>query len=326
MMENDWAAGRWGGEPVRLTVGTDLVRVPPIAPGPQVGSEPVAAAVPYPLADLLSSRRRDSERRVGQLLDAGLSSTASRRVVVGSLFGGTGVSTLAALLADVWDSVRVPSVLLDTTGQLHPGLQERITDDVLAGKPAWLDLATVDRAALVEQFAAVARYAPTRPGEVPASVLVTGDAVAPVPGDVVQRVVSAAAESWPLVIVDAGSDHCHLDDLVGWVAPEVVILVCRPSAVELRVTADWLRARSSWPLDCRQSAVVAVVGAQAMRTRSVSAAMTVASDVAAGSVRVDTAADLTVRDVPVSGRTERGRTDPAVRLLAAGISVAPKTR
>lgn len=298
----------WGGEPVRLSPGGGLVP----ASTPDWSLEPAGAGTTRSgVQELLAIRPRERARVVDRLLSGGLSPANRRLVMVGSLWGGTGVSTLSSSLAAVWAGERVPAVLLDASGQDDPGLPDRVDPQMTAGCPQWSELPG-DPTLMAEQFVAVAASS-DRP------VLVTGGG--PSSAGEVAAVAGAAQAGYGLVVIDAGSLGSRIREIgAAACGLDLLVMVCRPSEEELRRTAAWLRSEQSiGRLEACRAAVIAVIGAPTVRATAVAAAMTVVSDAAAGpAVRVDTARDLTVRTAFPSWRHPVEGT----RLVAAAIAAS----
>lgn len=292
----------WGAQPVAGVPVGDLVRVDDDArllPLTQAG--PAASGVRLPV--LLGAKGREQVKLADELLSAGLSVTDSRTVMVAGLFGGVGVSTLAAQLAHVWAGCGVPSVSLDAAGGRYPGLLDRFDGDGLLGCPSWDDLAAADEAALAGQFAAAAA------APVGGNIVTSGGLAGPAQ---VARVAAGAATSWPLVVVDAGTDVWRVEGLARALAPDLLVVVCRPSVREVRLTVDWLREFSFAGIPMADKAVVAVAGVPMMRSAPVSAALAAVWDVAAGAVVQRFEPYLSVRTAAVKSTAAR-----TTRVLAA---------
>ena len=285
--------------------------VPVAAGGPdwRGASLPRVVAGPgTPVSDLLTLHGRDRQRRVGQLLAGGLSPARAATVVFGSLWGGTGTSTLAGMVAAVWAGHGVRPVLLDAAGQEDPGLVQRVPAQLVSGSPTWRQLIGTQEQHRAD-FAAVA-------ASTGGWVVVTGP-TGPT-SEQVAVVAGAAQAGYGLVVVDAGRGW-RVADLAATVRADLLVMVCRPSEYELRRTGEWLRGSEALAeLVAAHRVVVAVVGVPAMRTTAVAAAMPAVSDVSAGAVRIDGRRELTVRTTPVTGRYA----DEGTELVAASVAAA----
>lgn len=316
-MEGTPPAG-WGGNPVPVRSASGMVRrgvsshvAPP--PGRRVPDELGHG----PVADLLALRGRDQRRAAGALLATGPSAAeGGRRVVVGGLAGGVGTSTTVALVWRVWRAHGVPAVIADAAGDWEPGLAERIEPGELTATPTWSDLTGRPAEVLVKEFDAV------RGISAAGSVLITDGPHSRRPADLVETTVAvarAACRSWPLVIVDAGHGFA-VRDLVAADEPDLLVLVCRASAPELRAAAEFLRSADRAGLfDAHRRAVLcAVGGAEAWRGET-AAAVAASADATAGTVRLMIDHRLATRTTGVL----HVPTSPAAEVLAAAAAPSP---
>ena len=114
----------WGGRPVPMPQHVGHVRVDARAPVAVTAAATLTALPGFRVAELLATRGRARRDQVEQIM-AGLPIGQGRTVLIASLFGGVGVSTLAVLLGQAW-AVRGRHVdLVDATGSWAPGLPER---------------------------------------------------------------------------------------------------------------------------------------------------------------------------------------------------------
>lgn len=296
---------RWGAEPVAGSGVGQLMRSDPARLRTLPAVE-IAGSDRFDVADVLSRKGRDQRRVVTELLDAGLSAVSSRRVLIVGVVGGVGVSTMTALVAEVWRSRSVRSVLLDASGHVVSGLAERVDGAVVSGNPDWAAFDGYRSGDLVAQFAAAA---PASSG----SVLTVGGRPSP---EHVGAVAEAAAVSWPLVVIDGGNDLDAAGRLVDAVRPDLLVVACRPSVKEIRVATDWLGGIAAAGFDTRRHAVGVVGGVPMMRTVAVSAAQAALWDAAAGAITIAQVRRLAARTAPVRS----GDADDSVRLLAAVIA------
>lgn len=233
--------------------------------------------------------------------------------MVGSLFGGTGVSTVTALVWQAWSARGVPGVLLDAAGQWRPGLPDRLDPAALVGAPMWRDFRGRDAEYLRKDFDAVRVAAGLR------SVLVSdGPRSLPTLIEEAAAVDAAARASWPLVLSDVGGSADGVWNHLAAAPADLLILVCRYSATELRDTADFLRTAGP-VVDGRQSAVIAVAGPESGWSQRVSAAVAAVADAVTGVVRIDHDRGLRARTSRVGPRN----LNSAVTQLAAAIAAAP---
>ena len=198
--------------PVRARCGSVGWGATPVPVGGELGDRPVAVprqvephargagpdGIRFPVADLLRRRPRDRDRDVTQILAGRW--PGPRRVVFGSLTGGPGRSTAAALLTAAAADAGVPVLLLDATGDAGTDLAARV-----GGSGTRRDWTRLTGAEAEVDFAALRRRGGTAASGTSAPVCVvtiTGDAGSAPPADAVAAGAAAAARSWPLVLVD----------------------------------------------------------------------------------------------------------------------------
>ena len=249
--------------PVYLPPVSHVVRSLP--PQPPRLSDTATPNRDFPVADLLALRSRPRPAAVRRLLGGISADTGGRRVMVGSLFGGTGVSTLTALTERAWSAHRLPSVVMDATGHWRPGLPDRLAPAQLFASPTWADL---DPRSVAGEFEAVRAAGDGR------SVLIgagaRGDLVDP---GTVATVAAHVAASWPLVLIDMGSGAGRVRAHLQTGAPSLLVLVCRLSALEIRETADFLReVHRNGLVDVHRAAVIATIGGSARSSSDAAAA------------------------------------------------------
>lgn len=342
MGEGTGSAG-WGGSPVPVRVATSArIRARDSRPPTPERAAPPPA---NPVAELFAARGSEGRSQVIRLLTGGLSAAeVGRRVAVGSLAGGTGVSTVAALLWQAWSTRRIPGVLLDAAGGWRPGLADRIDPVELVGRPQWSDFLGRDDQQLIKEFDAVRAAAGAR------SLLVCRDRRTPgefgrsfgASADVAGSIGMAAAVSWPLVIQDLGHGPAsHVDQVIEQLGahhgalrtysatpPDLVVVVCRFSAVELRDTAEVLRhavavaAGDPQAVNPRSRAVIAACGPAGEWSAAVAAAVAVAADAVAGVVRIDHSRALRDRTTHVHRRHLGG----GITRLAAAVAATSLQR
>ena len=114
----------WGGRPVPMPQHVGHVRVDARAPVAVTAAATLTALPGFRVAELLATRGRSRRDQVEQIM-AGLPIGQGRTVLIASLFGGVGVSTLATLLGQAWASRGRHVDLVDATGSWAPGLPER---------------------------------------------------------------------------------------------------------------------------------------------------------------------------------------------------------
>ncbi len=294
------------------------------------------------VADLLSARGSDAKSQVNRLLSGGLSAAeGGRQVVVGSLSGGTGASTVAALLWQAWAARGIPGVMLDAAGGWRPGMADRINPAQLVARPQWSDFLGRDDQQLAKEFDAVRAVAGARSVLVARGGWLPGEVLPPLgpSSGEVRAVACAASRSWPLVVKDLGHGaDSHADELVTqlgpgddpgadaagrqlWI-PELLVVVCRFSAVELRDAGELLRRAARTHIDPRQRVVIAACGPAPDWTPAVASAVAAVADTVAGVVRMDHSRSLRDRTTHV----HRRHLDGGVTRLAAAVAATPLQR
>ena len=241
----------WGANPVPVSAGPGerpvMVQLP-VQPSPSPGP----GRYRFPVSDLLRCRPRDRDRRAARVLAGGW--PGPRRVVVGSLTGGAGRSTTAAVMCAAAVDAGVPVLALDATGGDDDELAARIGSGAAAGRD-WTRLTGRDTEV---DFAALRRRAGAD-GNPVAVVAVGGDAGAPPPADAVAAGAAAAATAWPLVVVDIGHGQAATGAAVRAGGIDLLVLVCRADPAEIADSCEFLTAlAAAGEMDCAQRAVVAV--------------------------------------------------------------------
>ena len=295
----------WGGVPVEMSWhrGLSASRVAAGAPPVRIPGAPTS-----PVGDVLALRGLARRKAAASLLAAGLGSGERRKVLVGSVFAGVGVSTLTAVIAQTWAARGVPSLLLDGNRQRSRGLAARLSAD------------TVTRYQWDSEVAALTTRIGQQSwtGKGGRSVLIEGVTTAAGPA-AADLAAAAAAEFASLVIVDGGSEDERLLRLAEEIVPDLLVLVCRLSAEELRTTADFLReVHRGGAVNCRRRAVVAAVGADSRWTREVKAALAAVTDVSAAVVTIGLTPALVARSAPAGAGDGGG----AAMALSAAVAVA----
>ncbi|MET3803961.1 hypothetical protein ABIB25_000947 [Nakamurella sp. UYEF19] len=302
------AEAGWGGVPVEMSAWHQ--RLSQTRPAVPVAAVRLPGAPACPVGDLLALRGLARRKAATQLMSAGLPAGARRKVLVGSVFAGVGVSTVTALIHQVWADRRVPALLLDGNRQRSPGLAARLGDRIT--RRPWES----DVAALAVQIG----QSWNAPSAGSGGVLVdVGPGTTPVPSESDIGILGGAAGFAPLVLVDGGSGDESMLAQAEQIRPDLLVLVCRLSAEELRTTADFLRevARGG-AMNCRRNAVVVAVGADSRRTRQVKAALAAVADVSAAVVPLGWTSGLVARSAPV----RPGDGGSAALALAAAVVVA----
>ncbi|RIJ77971.1 hypothetical protein D1871_04610 [Nakamurella silvestris] len=307
----------WGSAPVPMhfdPAGARPVVVPQWQPPV---FQPSPSDIPsYPVAELINATTRDRARRVARIRQTPW--PGPRRVLVASLFGGTGRSTTAALIWASTANLGLSVTLLDATGDWQPGLFSRTPESWIGPSPTWADLDGQEPAAISGGFAAM--LPTTISGPAPLT-LVTARERGKVPSpQVVATTAWAAAASWPLVITDVAGGYHQVWEAATVGQPDVLVMTCRPDPAELRETAEFLRVlHRSRALDCSQSAVVAVSHTGSDLPHAVKAARAAAADVAAGVIGIRHSPHLANRQTTVDPQ----RDGPTGDLLAAIIATSP---
>lgn len=304
----------WGRAPVPVPRGGRLQPMAAVA-APDV-PHPVGQVVFGP-GELLRLRERERAVRVRSIEASGW--PGRRGVLVGSLYGGTGVSTLAAQLAWAARSRGLPAVLLDGSSAYGSGAASRLSSDVrMSHEPGWADLAFLDQQGPTGLADAFAARLPSLSAEVP--VLVGGRSVPdrrrPPAGLLAVAVSAALAGGWPFVAVDAGAGADPLTAALSVWAADLAVLVCRADALEVRESADYLRHLSSVVGRPAGRSILAIVHGGRV-TRPVAQARAAVSDTAAGSVAVQMVDQLRDRSAVVAAAP------PPVSLLMAALAISP---
>lgn len=266
--------------------------------------------------ELLRLRERDRTARVREIEQAGWS--GSRTVLIGSLFGGVGVSTLAARLVWAGRERGLPAVLLDASEAYSAGAASRIPETArMSQQASWADLAQTAAAGDLGRA-----FGERLPGlDATAPVLVAGRQPSdglrhrPPAGLLAQVVRGVQAGAWPLAVVDHGAGADALTAALRAVNPHLVVLLTRGDAAEIRETATFLRVLASSGVWGTDHTVLAVAHDGALG-RSVAAARAAVLDAAAGSVDAAFTKDLRDRTSTVTG------VSPAISLLMAALAIS----
>lgn len=309
----------WGAVPVTVPRGTGG-RVRAVATEP--AQQSIAGPAGFGPTELLRLRDRDRLGRVRAIEQVGW--PGPRTVLVASLYGGVGVSTLAALLAWAGRGRGLPAVLLDASEAYGSGAAARISNAAqMTQRPSWADLArTAQTSGPAGLSMAFSDRLPGLEGAVP--VLAGGRQPAeglryrPSPDLLASTVRAAQSGGWPLVVVDQGAGADPLSATLHRFDPDLLVLVTRGDAAEIRETAAFLRHLAGSGVRGSDRTVLAVAH-DGRIGRSVSAARASVIDGAAGSI-----------DAPWSDRL-RDRTTTvdavpaAISLLMAALAVSAST-
>jgi hypothetical protein len=234
------------------------------------------------------------------------------RVLFGSLTGGAGRSTAAALLSAAAVDAGAAVLVLDGTGQVASDVAVRLgTGEATRRDWTW----AVDPAAGLH-FAALHRR--TGPGPVPV-VAVGGDRGTAAPADALAAAAAAAARSFPVVLVDLPGGAAATRAAVAAGRPELLVMLCRPDPVEIGDTAEFLRDLAP-DLDCARRAVIAVRADRRGLPRPARRVLAAAADAAAGVLTVVHLPGVTGRRSTVAGpgAVTAGRTLAAAAALTGG--------
>lgn len=289
----------WGATPVVLSgVPADRLRPAPIrTPLPRrlrPNAEPTIGTV--------LDRRGGRGSSIGPLLS--VQWRTPPRVLVGSLFGGSGVTTVATALATRAAGSQHPAVLLRTAPEAGLESLARLSSPVTG----W------DQAA-------------TLPDNEPSVVVACGGQRLPVivgrDGEprpslsLVARIAEDGRRAGALVVMDVAHGVAEVRRALATQHADLLVLCCRRNADELRLTGVFLRQLAADCLvDSRKHAVVAVTGIGGRWRLGARSALACLSDTAAGALDLD----------PRSRRIDRppdGR--PVDRLLAAAVLAADNT-
>lgn len=310
----------WGAAPVGVPRGAGgrLRPVAPAAPAEtlQMGDQSFGPT------ELLRLRDRDRTNRVEGIQRAGW--PGSRCVLVASLYGGAGVSTLTAQLAWAGRERGLPAVLLDASAAYGTGAAARIPETAqMTQRPSWADLARLtDTAGPATLSAAFSERLPSLTGTAP--VLIGGrqpaDGLRHRPSPTLLADTAAAARSggWPLVAVDLGVGADILAATLGRFDPDLLVIVARADAAEIRESAAFLRALAGSGIRTGERTVLAIAH-DGRISRPVSAARASVLDAAAGSIDAPFTEHLRNRTSTVTAAP------PPISLLMALLAVSTPT-
>lgn len=300
----------WGGSPTPIPSAHQCLR-PVTVEGAHGGLSP-AGSSGFPVAALLRARPKERAAHVQRALDGAW--VGRRFIAVSSLFGGTGASTLAALLWARLRRLQLPAVLIDATGGYVSGIGSRVPPAALMQGPSWATMSRLDPGRAAREFAE--RF----PGGIddPPAMVVGGDGHEQrPPGALAVHATRAALATWPLVIADVAADFAAIRDVAGSGQPDLLLMTCRPDSSEVRATADFLRSLDRDGVYAPQdSAVIAIVHGPRVH-RDVLAARASAADIAAGVVTIRFTERLLDRTAHVSGAAANDSID----LLAAAAAI-----
>lgn len=300
----------WGGSPTPIPSAHQGLR-PVTTDRPPSGRSP-AGLTAFPVAALLRSRPKERGGQVRRALHG--TWVGRRHVMVASLFGGTGTSTLAVLLWGRLRRLQLPAVLIDATGGYVSGIAARVPAQALMQGPSWATMARLNAGHAGSEFAE--RF-PGLTDDPPAMLIGGAGREQRPPTKLTMHAVRAALASWPLVLTDAPADFDAIGDLAGSGQPDMLLMTCRPDSGEVRATADFLRsldrAGSYAP---QQSAVIAIVHGPRVH-RDVLAARASAADIAAGVILIRRSDRLLPRTAPISSSL----VSESIDLLAAAAAI-----
>ena len=311
----------WGAAPVAVPRGTGG-RVRAVAAEGLAAPSP-ARALAFGPTELLRLRDRERLSRVRAIEHAGW--PGPRTILVASLYGGVGVSTIAAQLA--WSGrVRgLPTVLLDASEAYGTGAAARIPDAAqMTQRPSWADLArTLYTGGPDGLTGAFSERLPGLEGAVP---VLTGGRQSTdelrhrPPADLLAGGVQAAQlGGWPLVVVDHGAGAVPLTLTLGGFDPDLLVLVTRGDVAEVRESAAFLRHLAASGVRGSDRTVL-VVAHDGRIGRSVAAARASVLDAAAGSIDAPWTDRLRDRTSTVDG------VPPAISLLMAATALSTPTQ
>jgi len=285
---------RWGAAPVPVGPAGDR----PVPVGGSTRTRPAAGPAAggwrprFPVGELLALPQRDRDRRAGQVLAAGWA--GSRRLLVASLAGGVGRSTVAAAVAGA-AAPAVRALLLDATGLEESAAAVRVGTGSVSRRPwTW----AVDPDAAVHLAALHRRV---EASTVPVVALAGDRGTAP-PADAVAAAVAAATD-FPLVVVDLPAGGPAARAALRAAGPDpLLVLVCRPDPADIDDAADLLQQLGSDDADTEGRAVLAVTPDRGGMPRPVRRRLAAAAGSAAGVLTVPYLPALVSRRVAVTGR------------------------
>src|SRR6476661_9214373 len=283
---------RWGAAPVPVGPAGD--RPVPVGGSSRPAAGPAANGwrPRFPVGERLALPQRDRDRRAGQVLAAGWA--GSRRLLVASLAGGVGRSTVAAAVAGA-AAPAVRALLLDATGLEESAAAVRVGTGSVSRRPwTW----AVDPDAAVH-LAALHRRAEA--STVPVVALAGDRGTAP-PADAVAAAMAAATD-FPLVVVDLPAGGPAARAALRAAGPDpLLVLVCRPDPAEIDAAADLLQQLGSDDADTEGRAVLAVTADRGGMPRPARRRLAAAAGSAAGVLTVPYLPALVSRRVAVTGR------------------------
>lgn len=275
----------WGAAPVGVPRGTGG-RLRPVVGEQLAVFAPTGPGVFGP-TELLRLRERDRTTRAREIEQAGW--PGPRTVLVASLYGGVGASTLAAQMAWAGRQRGLPTVLLDASEAYGAGVADRIPETGrMSQQPSWADLAQMTAESGPDALSRA--FGERLPGlDAAAPVLVGGRQPAgglrhrPSAGLLAQVVRGVQAGGWPLAVVDHGAGVDALTASLRAFDPDLLVLLTRGDAAEMRETATFLRVLASSDIRSTHHTVLAIAH-DGRLGRSVSAARASVLDAAAGSI------------------------------------------
>ena len=304
----------WGAAPVGVPRGTggQLRAVAPTPVG-QLSNSPRL----FGPTELLRLRDKDRVNQVRAIEEAGW--PGPRTVLIGSLYGGTGVSTLAAQVGWAGRERGLPVVLLDASEAYSSGAVARVPEAArMSQQPSWADLAQLSARGAAAVSAAFGERLPGLAGAVP--VLIGGrqptDGLRhrPPAGLLQAAAHGAQAGGWPLVVIDHGAGADALTATLARFDPDLLVLTTRGDAAEIRESAAYLRGLAGGGVWSSDRTVIAVVHGDKI-DRPVAAARASVLDAAAGSIDARWSDALRDRTRPVAG------VPPAVSLLLSALAI-----
>jgi hypothetical protein len=211
----------------------------------------------------------------------------------------------------------VPVMLLDATGEAGSDLAARVGR--VGSRRDWT---RVTGAEAEVDFAALRRRGGGDTHGAVCVVAIGGDAGSPPPAEAVAAGATAAALSWPLVLLDIPHGRSAVRAAARAGGVDLLVMVCRPDPAEIADSSEFLRdLAGGGDLDCAQRALVAVRAERRGLPATARRALAGVCDTAAGPLTLDHVARLTGRRNAAQG----SEAVAAGRLLAAAAAVTPTT-
>lgn len=254
----------WGAAPAPVPSGGYRLAPIPLATRRQSPKVQVAPARARSGVSRLLMTVRPKDRRPEALGVVRRPWVGRKRVVVGSLFGGAGMTSTVVALHGAARVLGVQSAVLDASSGWWPGASGWVdkTDAVATSWPEVLQTSPDER---VSRFhAAVGGDEVGRGGSGWAKSLVIGDGMEtwadhqrPTAVEASQ-IAAETSQAWPLTILEIGG-YRAITAAVASARPQLLVMSCRASVDQLQATLDYLRRLTAEEnFDTQYCAVIAI--------------------------------------------------------------------